>query len=203
MRSQLNGSQGDGLSIETMNQITPRSTNIQHTTSLEAKPCKSIRALLISHIRRGRLQNSLVWKLAKLPFSGLAWENDNHAGFRNVKTSENGLFLYKSSQANAAIVSRMTDYFFFGCLGGLVTGISNFFLLPVFLFGCEIPRKWAYMNYFTYHAELLPHTEQVIFHKVHLFGRQQRYIVDIRDLEKVSADMVFSEIIWMTNMFDS
>ena len=144
-----------------------------------------------------------MWKLAKLPFSGLTWENDNHAGFRNVRTSENGLFLYKSSQANAALVSRMTDYFFFGCVGGLATGLSNFFLLPVFLFGCEIPRKWAYMNYFTYHAELLPHTEQVVFHKVHLFGRQQRYIVDIRDLEKVSADQVFSEIIWMTNMFDS
>ena len=97
MRSYLSGLPEDGQLIEMMNLITPKSISTQPTTFLEAKLCKSNCTELIFLIFCDRLQNSLVWKLAKLPFSGLAWENDNHAGFRNVKTSENGLFLYKSS----------------------------------------------------------------------------------------------------------
>ena len=100
-------------------------------------------------------------------------------------------------------MSRITDYFFFGCLAGWLTGVSQFLMLPAFVIATELPRKWTVMKYFTYHAELLPHTEQVVFHKVNLFGKQDRHIVDIRNLERVSADMVESDIIWWINMFDS
>ena len=103
-------------------------------------------------------------------FAPFGYEKDHHAGFNGVKTSENGIFLYKSNHAASVVWSRASDYMFFGCLGGLVTGLSQFLLLPLVVFSCEIPRKWAVMKYFTYHAELLPHTEQVVFHKVSFFG---------------------------------
>ena len=100
-------------------------------------------------------------------------------------------------------MSRITDYFFFGCLAGWLSGFSQFLMLPAIAVATELPRKWCVMKYFTYHAELLPHTEQVVFHKATLFGKQDRHIVDIRNLERVSADMVESDIIWWINMFDS
>ncbi len=46
------------------------------------------------------------------------------------------------------------------------------------------------MNYFTFHAELLPHTEQVVFHKVGYFGNIKRVYVDIHNLEKIDAQIL-------------
>ena len=75
-------------------------------------------------------------------------------------------------------------------LGGFISGYSNILILP-FLYGAlQTPRKWAVFHYFTFHAELLPHTEQVIFHKASFFGGVRRVIVDIKNLEKVDADLV-------------
>ena len=130
-------------------------------------------------------------------------EGDDHAGFSGVKTHENGIFLYKSSQADAAVFARFMDYVFVGCLGGFFTGVSNFLFLPIFVHACTIPRKFAGMRHFTYHAELLPHTEQVVFHKVTLFGQAIRHYVDIRNLERVDASRVNSKLIWDVNFFDS
>ena len=58
------------------------------------------------------------------------------------------------------------------------------------------------MNSFCWHAELLPHTEQVVFHKTPLFGKTTRTIVDIPNLQKVSAEMIPNELMWTVNMFD-
>lgn len=147
-------------------------------------------------------QNQLVWKLCKLHFQDDV-ESDQHAGFSGVKTHENGVFLYKSTQAEYAVVSRFMDYFWLGCLGGFATGASNFLFLPLFVASVQLPRKWAAMRHFTYHAELLPHTEQVVFHKVTLFGAPVRHYVDIRNLERVDAEMVGSPLLWDINTFDS
>ena len=46
------------------------------------------------------------------------------------------------------------------------------------------------MTYFTFHAELLPHTEQVVFHKAGFFGNVKRIYVDIKNLEKIEADVI-------------
>jgi hypothetical protein len=73
---------------------------------------------------------------------------------------------------------------------GFVTGYSNLLVLPLVYFTVQIPRKWSVMQHFTYHAELLPHTEQVVFHKAGLFGSIRRIIVDIKNLEKIEADQV-------------
>ena len=46
------------------------------------------------------------------------------------------------------------------------------------------------LTYFTFHAELLPHTEQVVFHKAGFFGNVKRIYVDIKNLEKIEADVI-------------
>ena len=58
------------------------------------------------------------------------------------------------------------------------------------------------MRYFCWHAELLPHTEQVVFHKSNLFGSIDRRYVSIHNLEKIDAADVQSPLMWDINMFD-
>ena len=68
-------------------------------------------------------------------------------------------------------------------------------ILPLLAIFAALPRKLAALHYFTFHAELIPHTEQVIFHKVDFTGTVRRIIVDIKNLEKIEADIVPSKII--------
>lgn len=127
----------------------------------------------------------------------------HHEGFAGgVKTSENGLFLYKSTQADGLLRSRAMDYFLLATFGGWIAGLSNLLLVPFLVGSLSLPRKIGILNFFTFHAELLPHTEQVVFHKGDLFGNVRRIIVDIKNLEKIEADIVPSKMLWAVNMFD-
>lgn len=130
--------------------------------------------------------------------------NAHHDGLAGgVKTSENGLFLYKSIQADAVLRARSMDYMLIACFGGWMAGVHSMLIVP-FLVGClSLPRKLAIMNYFVFHAELLPHTEQVVFHKGDLFGNVRRIIVDIKNLEKIDAETIPNKMMWAVNMFDS
>jgi hypothetical protein len=65
-----------------------------------------------------------------------------------------------------------------------------------------IPRRWTQQRYFTWHAELLPHSEQVVFHKSFLFGQVSKHIVDIKNLEKVSSEAIENKLVWTGNLFD-
>jgi hypothetical protein len=85
------------------------------------------------------------------------------------------------------------DYALVFCTAGFITGMSQFLLMPVAIAALSLPRKYAIMHYFTYHAELLPHTEQVVFHKNTFMGKTRRIYVDIANLEKVDADVVPSK----------
>ena len=49
---------------------------------------------------------------------------------------------------------------------------------------------------------MLPHTEQVVFHKTKHFGGTAKFVVDIKDLEKVNADAVGNNLMWFSNVFD-
>ena len=60
----------------------------------------------------------------------------------------------------------------------------------------------AGIQYFTFHAELIPHTEQVVFHKADFLGSIERHFVNIHALEKVDVDHVKSSIMWNVFMFD-
>ena len=66
-----------------------------------------------------------------------------------------------------------------------------------------MPRKMSTLRHFTFYAELLPHTEQVVFLKGDLFGGIRKVIVDIKNLKKVDADLVNNKILWTINSFDS
>jgi hypothetical protein len=83
-------------------------------------------------------------------------QNDSLAG---AKTHENALFLYKSNQADALLRGRFVDYAIMGAFLGFVTGYNNLLILPLGYGLLQLPRKYALMQYFTFHAELLPHTE--------------------------------------------
>lgn len=86
-------------------------------------------------------------------------ERSQHESLNGVKTSENGLFLYKSTEADFVIRSRIIDYALLFSFFGFVGGFSQFLILPLLYMGFQLPRKYAIMNYFCFHAELLPHTE--------------------------------------------
>jgi hypothetical protein len=94
------------------------------------------------------------------------------------------------------------DYFFLFGASAWISGISQLILVPLLVASLSLPRKLAVLNYFTFHAELLPHTEQVVFHKADNFGNVRRIIVDIKNLEKIDADIVPSKMLWAVNMFD-
>jgi hypothetical protein len=87
--------------------------------------------------------------------------------------------------------------------GGWMLGASQLLLVPFLVASLSLPRKIAIVKYFTFHAELLPHTEQVVFHKADLFGNVRRITVDINNLERIDADIVPSKMLWAVNMFDS
>lgn len=121
------------------------------------------------------------------------FSRNHHDTFHGVKTHENGLFLYKSNQADSFLRSRAMDFFMlFGGLG-LVSGYTPLLLAPILVACLSWPRKIAILTYFTFHAELLPHTEQIVFHKVGFFGGVRRMYVDIKNLEKIDASLVPSK----------
>ena len=119
-----------------------------------------------------------------------------------VLTHENGIHLYKSPDSRSVVLRQFTDYIAVGLLAAYMTGSNPFLIMPIFLMALQTPRKLSTMRYFTWHAELLPHTEQVVFSKVSLFGQIERHYVDIRHLEKVDADEVNAPLMWEINMFD-
>ena len=83
----------------------------------------------------------------------------HHDSLGGVKTHENALFLYKSNQGDALIRGRFVDYAILTSFIGFMAGYSNLLFVPMVYGLVQLPRKYATMQYFTFHAELLPHTE--------------------------------------------
>ena len=128
------------------------------------------------------MQNGLILKLLKLHFPGKAATSMEQTGLSGVNTHENGIFLYKSPQSRDFLGSRIVDYLWLTCFLGFFSGASQLLALPLFVVSLGLPRKIAMQQFFCFHAELLPHTEQVCFHKVTTFGDVERIYVDIRNL---------------------
>ena len=78
----------------------------------------------------------------------------------------------------------------------------NMFLIPALVQTAFIPRRWVNQKHFCWHAELLPHSEQVVFHKSFLFGQVHKVIVDIKNLEKAEPEHIDHPLMWLGNMFD-
>ena len=146
------------------------------------------------------LRNGILWKFAAI-FGNRSRDADNSSGLAGIQTHENGVHLYKSPDARYVSARHISDYatVFFG----LYFLSGNFLaVMPLFLLAIQTPRKVSSMAHFCWHAELLPHTEQVVFHKSTMFGGIKRTIVDIENLEKIGSDQVRAPLMWMVNMFD-
>ena len=115
---------------------------------------------------------------------------------------ENGIPLYSSKQAGYVIKSRRYDYYTFAVFAAWISGLNQLMVLPFAIMMCSMPRRISYVKHFTYHAELLPHTEQVVFHKVTMFGEMVRIYVDIKNLEKIVAEECGTPLLWDMNLFD-
>ena len=127
---------------------------------------------------------------------------DNHGALGGVLTHENGIHLYKSNEARSVALRQVGDYGFVGFLLMWLGGLNPYTIMPLFVLGLQMPRKVHVMRHFCWHAELLPHTEQVCFHKTTLFGAVQRTYVNIADLEKIDSSQVDAFLMWEINMFD-
>ena len=147
------------------------------------------------------LQNRLVWAAAAHLF-GTRSSECNHSGFEGLQTHENGIHLYKSNDAYSVAMRQFTDYAALGFTLLFVTGVHYSYLVPAGFYLVQMPRKMNVVQHFCWHAELLPHTEQVVFHKTQMFGETKRHIVDIRCLEKVDSTEVEAPLMWEINMFD-
>ena len=119
-----------------------------------------------------------------------------------VKTHENGMFLYKSLHGDSIIRNRVMDYANLILLTSWLAGVHPLLWVPLAANAMFYPRFVGYMHYYTFHAELLPHTEQVVFHKTQFFGVLRRVYVDIKNLEKVDPELVLSPFLFQSNAFD-
>jgi hypothetical protein len=85
----------------------------------------------------------MVWALARRIATKRRVEQDDFSGFSGVTAHENGLFLYKSPQAEDYLQTRLVDYFIAGCGLGWLTGCSSFLFLPFAASMFSMPRKVA------------------------------------------------------------
>jgi len=142
---------------------------------------------------QGILQNGLVLKSMRFMFGNKQAPSsviDNHADFNGVQTHENSVFLYQSNQAKWAVRWGYADSaLLLSWSTYLLLGYSQM-LLPSLISLAFVPRRWVQQRYFTWHAELIPHTEQVVFHKTFLFGQVERHFVDVKNLEKIPMESI-------------
>jgi hypothetical protein len=132
---------------------------------------------------------------AFLKFAAHCLETNKHrqsnAYVDPVQVHENSIFLYKSRTASTLLQFRAYDYY---ALTFLIYGtfISAYPLLwlPALIWLAEAPFMHQRLNYSTIRADLLPHTEQIVFTKFGLFGGIKREIVDIKNLGKITPDEV-------------
>ena len=135
------------------------------------------------------------------PGKEVSGATDAHASFSGVSLHENAKFLYQSKHAEWAVTWGYADWAVLLTFAAWAGG-SHFALLPMLISFAFVPRRWTQQAYFCWHAELLPHTEQVVFHKSYLLGDTKKVIVDIKDLEKVDAEAIENQLMWLGNHYD-
>lgn len=107
-----------------------------------------------------------------------------------VQIHENSVFLYKSQQASWFMGFRVYDYFALGCLTFGMLHPYPLMWAPIIPYLAELPKMLNQMKYFTLRADLLPHTEQVVFTKTSFFAEPKYSVVDIKNLKKITPDVV-------------
>ena len=148
------------------------------------------------------LQNGLVWNFVRGIFNRRI-DTDTHGVYDQIGSHENGIVLYRSNQAPDMLKARRYDWALLTTFGLWMSNMNTLMVLPFVYLCCSVPRRWSSVQHFTFHAELLPHTEQVVFHKASPFGELVRVFVDIKNLEKIDAEDCGVPLIWDINFYDS
>ena len=116
---------------------------------------------------------------------------------------ENNKILYTAPfQGDAVLKGRYGDYILMYMLASVLTGWNFFYAVPLAVLSVTLPRRLSVLDYYTFHAELMPHTEQVVFLKSNFFGHIRRVIVNIKDLEKIDAEEMPNTLLFAFNVFD-
>lgn len=118
----------------------------------------------------------------------------------NVLLHENNKILYTAPfTGDAWIKSRYLDYMLMYMAVSVLTGINFTYAIPLAVISVTIPRRFSILAYYTFHAELMPHTEQVAFMKANLFGHKRHIIVNIKDLERIDVEEVPNKLLFAMN----
>jgi len=119
------------------------------------------------------------------------------------KLHENSVFLYKSPQAESVLRQRGVDYFLLFFFSISFIGPHTLAMLPLAILTFQSMRRLQLDLYYTLRADLLPHTEEIMFLKAGLFGVVKHETVKIKDLEKINADVVPGVLIWRYDNLDT
>jgi hypothetical protein len=99
--------------------------------------------------------------------------------------------------------TRIGDYFLLFGYTVVITGLHPLFFVPVLAYTLYTPVRYSHMKYYTIRADLLPHTEQVVFKKADFFGAVKNIVCDIKDLQKIDESEVPSQLVFFSRGFDN
>lgn len=120
-----------------------------------------------------------------------------------TKVHENSVFLYKSDAANKLLRGRWIDYGLTAGLPIILLGMNKFLWIGYIYFVLTFPMRSSVLRHFTIRADLLPHSEQVQFVKGGFYGKPKKYLVDIKNLKKVSSEVIPNSFLaWMVPQMD-
>ena len=150
------------------------------------------------------LQNGLVLKFFRLlSFQTAAPGVADPFNQPEHNHDKNNLFLYRSPRAVDFTHYAKHD-FGMAALFGLWLLVPNYhyLLLPAMINLLYLPKRYTQLRYFAYHAELDEAKEQVVFHKMGMFGQENLLHIDIDTLEKVDFDQVENGLMWTNSNYD-
>ena len=136
--------------------------------------------------RIGLLRNPALLRLMGYVFDSEHVKSSN-AHDEPVKIHESSIFLYKSPRASTYMKVRAYDYYFVGVLGLSFVHPNPLVWLLAMPYLVDARRFAATLNLHTIRADLIPHTEQVVFTKVSFFGYTYQHVTNISDLQKIDA----------------
>ena len=118
--------------------------------------------------------------------------NTKHPSIYNepAKVHENSVFLYKAPNVNSFLGMKLYDYI---ALSFIIYGTLSAYPLmwfPAVAYFAELPKFIVHNKYYTIRADLLPHTEQVVFTKAGFFFKINQTVVDVKNLDKITPDSV-------------
>ena len=123
---------------------------------------------------------------------------------QTLRVHENGELLYQDNQRSKHLKSRSVDYYLSILIPGMFLGVIPMYCYPAMigLTAFFIKSKFN-TDERVFHAELLPHTEQIVFVKIGHFGTLKRSLVNVKDLQRVDLETLPKVVTFGFNRNDS